>query len=79
MIQQRKTTIAEEWEGYREAVIPKNAGEVQIMETRRAFYAGALALSTLIAGFSDKESDAEADRLLDELVAFNEMVKDGKA
>lgn len=33
-------TIAQMWESYRRAVVPRDAPDVQIQETRRAFYAG---------------------------------------
>lgn len=34
--------IDKAWEDYRQLVVPHTAGETQIRETRRAFYAGAL-------------------------------------
>ena len=37
-----------EWTNYRIAVIPKDAPSVQLSESRRAFYAGAWALYTLL-------------------------------
>jgi hypothetical protein len=37
-------TIDVEWRNYRNRVIPKSAPEIQILESRRAFYAGASAM-----------------------------------
>jgi len=34
-------TIDQHWQSYRRDLIPKDASQVQITETRRAFYAGA--------------------------------------
>ena len=39
-----KNYIAEEWYNYEQNVMPKDAGDVQRQETKRAFYGGALAL-----------------------------------
>jgi hypothetical protein len=58
--------IQEQWESYLTNVVPKSAGATQILETKRAFYAGAetaLNLMLLKADDSDQES-------LDEGAAF---------
>jgi hypothetical protein len=35
--------IFNQWKSYRQQVLPPTAGETQVIETRRAFYAGASA------------------------------------
>ena len=37
-------TMAQEWAEYRSKVVPMNAHQTQVIETRRAFYSGAFAL-----------------------------------
>jgi hypothetical protein len=49
-------TFFEEWKSYRQRVMPPTAGPVQILETKRAFYAGAqsfLALSSKLMSDGD--------------------------
>jgi hypothetical protein len=54
--------IREAWERYRRDVIPEGAGEVQLRETRLAFYGGAQALfATLTGGLSDGSEPTETD------------------
>jgi len=36
------------WESYQRNVIPKGAGEVQVQETRRAFFAGMASMNALL-------------------------------
>jgi hypothetical protein len=76
------STINERWNDYRERVIPKDAGEIQLKETRRAFYAGTI--STLEAVLALKEeSDEKAIAWLhateDECLAFAFHIQEGKA
>lgn len=40
--------LREQWESYRDNVLPVGAEEVQINETRLAFYAGAAALWSVV-------------------------------
>lgn len=40
--------IARAWESYRRAILPSDAGAVQVKETRQAFFAGAAILQTLV-------------------------------
>ena len=50
--------IEEYWNSYR-AILPKDAGATQIIETRRAFYAGAEALyAALMRGWAGKSAAA---------------------
>lgn len=77
--------IGQLWLGYREQVLPKNAGSVQLMETRRAFYAGAHALFTELMVMFDPNSEPTSEdvRRLSlvetELKRFNDRVKQGLA
>ena len=59
--------IEQAWDLYRERVIPPQAGEVQVDESRKAFYAGATALFTsIMAGLgSGDEATVEDLSLLD--------------
>jgi hypothetical protein len=50
------STFFEEWKSYRQRVVPPTAGRVQVLETKRAFYAGAqafLALTSKLMSDSD--------------------------
>lgn len=38
------TEIEAAWSRYRDGVLPADAGQAQVFETKRAFYAGAMAL-----------------------------------
>ena len=40
--------IEAEWNTYRNAVVPKDAGETQLTEMRRSFFAGAWAYYSLL-------------------------------
>lgn len=57
------------WQSYKEQVIPKEAGEVQLNETERAFYSGALALFNCLLELdeSTKDSHAEYNKRVDQL------------
>lgn len=77
--------IAKGWQEYKEFVIPADAHETQLIECKRAFYAGArsclsdvLALAGASAG-EPTEQDIElmAD-LEEELAQFARDVMDGK-
>lgn len=51
-----------EWEDFRDKVIPKSASAVQISETKKAFYAGTLALVSLTSTmFSEGEEVTDQD------------------
>lgn len=52
------------WDGYRSAVVPKDASAVQIRETRLGFYAGATAaLDLFFAIAAESNEDAGAARM----------------
>lgn len=60
-----KTPLKDHWESYLNEVLPKNAPEIQKVECRRAFYAGALAIwVTVISGVSEAEEITGSDLLL---------------
>lgn len=73
------------WERYSEKVLPRGAGEVQVTETRRAFYAGGTALfyavmAMLEPGSEPTEADMRAmTALRDELDAFAAALVAGRA
>jgi hypothetical protein len=78
-------TLADQWEKYRAAVLHPKAPPNQIIETRRAFYAGALATLTLqiaVIGHPDI-SEAAALALIqswhDECASFARQVTAGQA
>lgn len=79
------STIAAQWASYRSACIPATAGETQVRESRRAFYAGAQALQViLLAGVSDEADMTDSDeRLMQsidaELTQFGADVKARRA
>jgi hypothetical protein len=57
--------IAAAWDSYLKQLMHPSAGEVQIRETRKAFYAGATALFfMLIELFADDKEPTEADLTL---------------
>lgn len=72
------------WRTYVERVVPKGAPPVQIQESRRAFYAGAQGLLSLIMGHLDPDenpTDADLkfmDGLHEELQQFMRDVVAGK-
>ncbi len=76
-------TVAEEWRSYEAKVIPPGASTIQITETRRAFYAGAFALLTMLQGVAGNEEVTEAvgmaylESLQLECLAFRDLVAKG--
>jgi len=52
-----------EWEIYRKVAVPKQAGEIQVLETKKAFYAGASSMVAALVGTADptKATPDEAD------------------
>lgn len=74
-----------QWQEYRREVIPTRAPEVQIRESKRAFFAGAWAFySTLMNNVSHAPQETPDDlglmeSLHYEMVEFAEAMKTGKA
>jgi hypothetical protein len=70
---------------YRESVLPQDISNTQLIETRRAFYAGAWALLTeLLVMFDDGSEPTESDHqkmvsIEAELKRFNDRVRVGLA
>lgn len=61
----REDVIRQGWETYREKVIPKDAGAIQLLECERAFFAGASWLFSAILTLSDEGDDmTEGDEKL---------------
>lgn len=77
--------IESQWLDYRRQVIPSTAPSVQVIESRRAFYAGARALLTGMLERFDPgraptaEDLAIMDGIKDELERFNNDVQTGRA
>lgn len=76
-----KNPINGVWEGYRELVVPKQASAAQVVETQRAFFAGALALYEYIMRHGldagDEITDGDLERMADvdrELRAFGKAL-----
>jgi hypothetical protein len=77
--------IETQWHEFRRRVMPKDAGDVQLIEMRRAFFAGAWAYYALVMNVLDVGEEATARDLeimaaLDaEMREFAERVKRGEA
>ena len=77
--------LASDWASYAEKVIPAGAPELQYIESRRAFYAGAgtllgILLKALEPGSEPTEQDlALMDQIKAELDEFNADVVAGRA
>lgn len=80
-----KQRIGEMWASYESEVLPARAHDVERMETKRAFYAGAQGLlSAILKGLTPGTEPEEADlRMMDEIEAeiraFGEDVGEGRA
>ncbi len=72
--------IEKGWESYRRTVVPKDASEVQLKETRQAFFAGAAILfQTIMMSMDSGEEPTDADMrrmqaLQDELDEFGAQI-----
>ncbi len=77
--------IEDQWMDFRARVVPVDAPAEQLMEMRRAFYAGAEALlRVVLTGLAPcEDSTPEDEKLMDEidaeLAAFAELVAMGVA
>jgi hypothetical protein len=52
-------TIADIWASYRDQVLPHDAPQAQLVECKRAFYAGAAAIMTALWDAADEELSDE--------------------
>jgi hypothetical protein len=81
----KELLIEEAWLSYRNAVIPAAAGATQLIETRRAFYAGACGLLQTVLKILEPGQEATAadvrtvGLIAAELRRFNDAVKAGLA
>ena len=81
----KRLLMAEQWDQFARAVLPRDAGATQRQEMRRAFYAGAQAcMFGVIAAFAPESEPTEQDlevmhNLSRELSDFAEAVKAGRA
>jgi len=76
--------IASQFESYQEKVIPREASETQVRETRLAFYAGASAMFAILEVIgTDRVSESESEQILmdaaQELKQFADSVSNGTA
>lgn len=73
--------IEPQFESYRKEVVPREATESQLIETRRAFYAGAAAMFLVInqiAGIEDEKAGEDAmNEIVKELEQFPAQVQKG--
>lgn len=81
----KRQLMAEQWDEFARAVLPKDCSTIQRQEMRRAFYAGAQAiLFKVITSFTPEEEPTEKDLeimndLHEELNNFTKLVKEGRA
>lgn len=59
--------IFADWQSYARDVVPPGAGEIQVEECRRAFYAGAWSAFCAVLEATEPADDAECERRLDAL------------
>ena len=77
--------LSDEWESYARDILPTAAPDVQKIETRRAFYAGAAAMFGLLTGGLDADSEpteldvAFVESLSQEIAAFGRDLAEGRA
>lgn len=76
-----KNPINAAWEGYRGMVVPKQASAAQVIETQRAFFAGAAVLYQYLMQHGldegDEITDGDMDRMAEidrELRAFGQAL-----
>lgn len=60
-------TVQDKWKGFSEAVMPKDASDIQTQEMKRSFYAGAFSMFSLMKEISDQHSEETAAKMLDTL------------
>jgi hypothetical protein len=80
-----RLTLGDQWADFERRVLPASVGKIQRQEMRRAWYAGAATLFSLMAGGLDADHEptdldvAYLDSLNGELAAFAESVRAGRA
>lgn len=66
------STPQEQWASYREKVMPKQAGPVQVLECKRAFVAGMMIGHTLTCNSCEAENEDDA---VDGLESLNQQLQ----
>lgn len=80
-----RRSLADEWAEFARLVVPKNAPPRQVVEMRRAWYAGAAAILSLVSGGLDADHEptdldvAYLKSLHQELVTFAIDISQGSA
>ena len=80
-----RRTLSDEWGDFSKAILPAGASEIQRVETRRAFYAGASSMLALISDGLDADKEATeldvqyVDSLAEKIVAFAKLLGQGLA
>lgn len=72
--------IEAEWQSYKTMVVPPDAEEVQLKETRKAFYAGAVGLFDILMsqqGAGEQHYFQLLDDIKEELEQFKNMITQG--
>lgn len=62
-------TIKKQWNSYLEKVVPEDAGPNQVLETKRAFYGGALVVYKMMVADIPDMSDEDGVAMMQELGA----------
>lgn len=62
--------VEERWKEYMNKCISGGASQVQISETRKAFFFGALAYHTALCRCSETEAEQTVKRIHEELMGF---------
>lgn len=68
--------IEAEWQSYKTVVIPHDAPEVQICESKKAFYAGANSLFHLIINLVDPKTSEPTEKDLESMDELNKELND---
>lgn len=80
-----RRSLADEWRDFERRILPQGAGPIQLLETRRAFYAGAQTMFNLITDGLDADSGptdldvAYVESLFQEMQQFARDIQGGKA
>lgn len=77
-------TVRAGWQSYAEQILPADAPDVQRIETKRAFYAGAVHIMSINWGIGDDSVTevagvATLEAISQELLEFGELIKKGYA
>lgn len=72
-------TLNDSWQNYKKEVIPSDADKIQIIETRRAFYGGALSVFSTLTRLTDnnlteEQASVELSKIEEELKQFVSLI-----